>query len=225
MRITKFTHSCVRLERAGRVLVIDPGVWSEPGALIGADAVLVTHEHVDHIDVLRLAGLGVPVYAPAEARIDTALGRGSIGTGVGGQRPPTPRTGPGLHLTRVSAGETFDAAGFSVRAVGGRHATVVDGSPDCANLGYLVEESAYHPGDALFVPDSPVRTLFVPLQASWLKTAEAIEFVRAVRPEVTIAIHDGQLNERGLSALGGWLAGSAGHGYRWLAPRESLSLP
>jgi L-ascorbate metabolism protein UlaG (beta-lactamase superfamily) len=67
MRITKFTHSCVRFERAGRVLVIDPGVWSEPGALIGADAVLVTHEHVDHIDVLRLAGLGVPVYAPTSA--------------------------------------------------------------------------------------------------------------------------------------------------------------
>jgi hypothetical protein len=28
------------------VLVIDPGAWSEPQALIGADAVLVSHEHV-----------------------------------------------------------------------------------------------------------------------------------------------------------------------------------
>jgi hypothetical protein len=69
-----------------------------------------------------------------------------------------------------------------------------------------------------------VRTLFVPLQASWLKTAEAIEFVRAMQPEVTVPIHEGQINERGLSALNGRLAESAGHGYRWLAPRESLSL-
>jgi len=205
MQITKFTHSCVRFERAGQVLVVDPGVWSEPGALIGADAVLVTHEHIDHIDVLRLAGLGVPVYAPAEARIEPL--------------------GLGLRITRVSAGETFDAAGFSVRAVGGRHATVVDGSPDCANLGYVVEESAYHPGDSLFVPDLEVRTLFVPLQASWLKTAEAVEFVRAVRPDVTVPIHEGQLNERGLWAGNSRLAESTGHGYRWLAPRESLSLP
>jgi L-ascorbate metabolism protein UlaG (beta-lactamase superfamily) len=202
MRITKFTHSCVRFEAAGRVLVIDPGIWSEPGALIGADAVLVTHEHVDHLDVLRLAGLGVPMYAPAEARIDTL--------------------GLGLDITRVAAGETFDAAGFSVHAVGGRHATVVDGRPDCANLGYVVEESAYHPGDSLFIPDSPVRTLFVPLQASWLKTAEAVEFVRSVRPEVTVPIHEGQVNERGVWALTHHLAESTDQGFRWLAPRESL---
>jgi L-ascorbate metabolism protein UlaG (beta-lactamase superfamily) len=202
VRITKFTHSCVRFELEGRVLVVDPGIWSEPGALIGADAVLVTHEHVDHVDVLRVASLGVPVYAPAEARIDTL--------------------GLGLRVTPVSAGESFDAAGFTVHAVGGRHATVYAGQPDCANLGYLIEASAYHPGDSLAVPDAPVHTLFVPVQASWLKTAEAIDFVRAVRPTVAVPIHEGQVNERGLSALNGWMAESAGHGYRWLAPRESL---
>ena len=49
-RITKYTHSCVRIQRDGTVLVIDPGVWSEPSALYDADAVLVTHEHADHIE-------------------------------------------------------------------------------------------------------------------------------------------------------------------------------
>ncbi|GHF15501.1 hypothetical protein GCM10014715_83470 [Streptomyces spiralis] len=43
MRITKYTHSCVRLQHdGGATPVIDPGVWSEPEALAGADAVLVT---------------------------------------------------------------------------------------------------------------------------------------------------------------------------------------
>ena len=65
MRLTKYTHACVRLERDGSVLVIDPGIWSEPHALLGTHAVLVTHEHCDHlywdhIDRLRLAGLGAP---------------------------------------------------------------------------------------------------------------------------------------------------------------------
>jgi glyoxylase-like metal-dependent hydrolase (beta-lactamase superfamily II) len=53
VRLTKFVHSCVRLDYDGRALVIDPGVWSEPQALVGVDAVLVTHEHLDHVDELR----------------------------------------------------------------------------------------------------------------------------------------------------------------------------
>ena len=61
MQITKYTHACVRLEQDGRVLVIDPGEWSEPEALDGAAAVLVTHEHADHIEPTRLAAAGVPV--------------------------------------------------------------------------------------------------------------------------------------------------------------------
>ena len=131
MQITKYTHACVRLERDGKVLVIDPGTWSEPRALIGADAVLVTHEHADHIDELRLAGLGAPVYAPAGAEIS---------------RP---------RFIGVAADEEFTAAGFHVKAVGGRHAAIYGGQPDCANLGYVVDGSLYHPGDSLHVPAQP----------------------------------------------------------------------
>jgi L-ascorbate metabolism protein UlaG (beta-lactamase superfamily) len=197
VRITKYTHSCVRLERDGQVLVIDPGTWSEPSALAGAAAVLVTHEHTDHIDVLRLAGLGVPVYAPAGADI------------------------AGLPVTRVFPGDRFSAAGFPVEAVGGRHATIYGGQPDCANLGYIVDGAVYHPGDSLHVPEQPVDTLLVPLQASWLKLDGAIDFVKAVGPRRAYGIHDAQVNERGLASINGWLAEQAGSGYRYLAPGEA----
>lgn len=198
MRITKYTHSCVRLERDGRVLVIDPGVWSEPAALTGADAVLVTHEHADHIDVLRLAGLGVPVYAPADATI------------------------PGLEVIGVSSGVEFTVADFRVRPVGGRHAFIYGGQPDCANLGYIVDEAVYHPGDSLDVPDRPIETLLVPAQGSWMKTAEAIDFVKAIKPQRSFAIHDAQINDRGLSSVNGWLGEETDYGYQYLRPGESL---
>jgi L-ascorbate metabolism protein UlaG (beta-lactamase superfamily) len=190
----------VRIEGDGAVLVIDPGIWSEPSALRGADAVLITHEHSDHIDVLRLAGLGAPVYAPADARIS------------------------GLAVTGVQPGQSFTAADFTVTAVGARHAPVFGGDPDCANHGYLIDDRIYHPGDALVVPDQPVETLFVPLQASWLKTAEAISFLRAIRPERAFGIHDAQVNTRGLAGANSWLTDQGGHAYRYLAPGEGSDL-
>ncbi|SIR54088.1 MBL fold metallo-hydrolase [Micromonospora avicenniae] len=199
MLITKYTHSCVRLEHDGGVLVIDPGTWSEPRALAGAHAVLVTHEHTDHVDVLRLAGLGVPVYAPEGARLPELV--------------PLP-------VIPVRAGQRFTAAGFPVTAVGGRHALIHDGQPDCVNLGYLVGDDLYHPGDSLHVPDEPVRTLLIPGQASWMRLGEAIEFAQAVGARRAHTIHDAQLNERGLGSVTGWF-GETVPGYRHLAPGET----
>ena len=197
MQIIKYTHACVRLERDGNVLVIDPGVWSEPGALIGADAVLVTHEHADHVDVLRLAGLGVPIYAPADADIQ------------------------GLDVIPVTSDSTFTAAGFNVRSVGGRHAFIYRRQPDCANLGYVVEDSLYHPGDSLHIPDVSIETLLVPAHGSWMKTDEAIDFVNAIEPRRAFAIHDAQLNERGLSSVNAWLTQETDSEYRYLTAGES----
>ncbi|MFD0784950.1 MBL fold metallo-hydrolase [Micromonospora azadirachtae] len=197
MLIIKYTHSCVRLEHDGGVLVIDPGVWSEPEALAGADAVLVTHEHADHVDVPGLAGLGVPVYAPEGAHL------------------------PGLdQVTPIRVGQRFDVAGFPVTAVGGRHALIHDGQPDCVNLGYLVGGDVYHPGDSLHVPDEPVRTLLIPGHGSWMRLGEAIEFARAVGARRAYTIHDAQVNERGLASITGWFAETV-PGYRHLAPGET----
>jgi L-ascorbate metabolism protein UlaG (beta-lactamase superfamily) len=197
MKITKFTHSCVRVEADGTVLVIDPGIWAEPEALDGCDAVLVTHEHSDHIAPQLLAGRGLPVYAPAGAAI------------------------AGIGFTAVRPGATFTAAGVPVRAVGGTHGPVYRDTPPCVNLGYIVADTVYHPGDALYVPAEEVQTLLVPMQASWLKTAEAIDFGRAVRHERSFGIHDGQINQRGLDAINSWL-GRGDDGYRWLAPGEQV---
>ena len=200
MKLTKFSHACVCLEGPDGVLVIDPGIWTEPDALNGADAILVTHEHSDHIDRERLAGLGIPIHAPAGAAI------------------------PGLPFSGLTAGDDLELAGFRVTAVGGRHALIYDGQPDCANLGYVIDEVLYHPGDSVVRPGRPIETLLVPAQGSWLKTSEALDFMRAVAPTRAFAIHDGALNERGLDSLNRWFGMAGGTEYRWLAPGESTEV-
>ncbi|GCB42792.1 hypothetical protein SNL152K_75 [Streptomyces sp. NL15-2K] len=112
----------------GGTLVIDPGVWSEPEALVGADAVLVTHEHDDHVDLLRLKGLGVPIYAPESARL------------------------PGLDFTGVVTGEEFTAVGFRVTAQGGRHARIYGDLPDCATSATSSRTACTTPGTPCTVP-------------------------------------------------------------------------
>jgi L-ascorbate metabolism protein UlaG (beta-lactamase superfamily) len=197
VEITKFTHACVRVESGGRVLVIDPGIWSEPEALAGADAVLVTHEHPDHIDAARLATAGVPVHAPADADIQ------------------------GLETTPLRAGDEVRVAGFRIAAVGGRHAFVHEGRPDIANLGYLVDGgrrgSLYHPGDSLHVPGEPVETLLLPINGPWMKLTEALRFLQAVSPARAYGIHDGLLNDRGLAVTNAWFTRQDVGGYRYLA--------
>ena len=179
--------------------VIDPGGWSESEALRGANVVLATHEHSDHIDPQMVADFSGGVYVPAGAKVE------------------------GLEVVNLNVGDRVELGGFTVEAVGGLHAPVVAHQETCVNIGYIIDDLVYHPGDALHVPDRQIDTLFVPIQASWLKTAEAIDFVNRVAPRQAFGMHEGQVNERGVAILNHWLAQECRGVYRWLAAGETVT--
>jgi L-ascorbate metabolism protein UlaG (beta-lactamase superfamily) len=215
VRIVKYGHACVRVERDGGVLVIDPGELSEPEALDGADAVLVTHEHFDHVDLRKLADL---LEKRPTATIfnhpDVTAKIAQAGTGV-------------EELVReVVPGDEFTAAGFRVRAYGGLHAMIHPELPRVANVGFFVEEAAlYHPGDSFDVPtDAAVETLFVPVDGPWLKLAEAAEFVRQVAPRRAFALHDGLQNEIGHNVVTGGMRKLARCEYQRLEPGSTAPI-
>jgi len=200
LRLTRYSHACVRLERGGRILVIDPGIYGEPQALIGADAVLVTHEHADHVDTLRLAGLGAPVFAPAGADLS------------------------GLPFEPLRSGEDREVAGFRLHTTGGRHAPGIEGQPVVANLGYVVDGELYHPGDSLDRPDVPTPTVLVPAAGPWLAVRDAIAFLHDLGPQRAFPIHDVLLTEVGQLAADRWLASAGVPGYRRLRAGETVTL-
>ncbi|MBM7492445.1 L-ascorbate metabolism protein UlaG (beta-lactamase superfamily) [Micromonospora luteifusca] len=210
MRLTKYAHSCLRVEHDGGVLVVDPGMFSDPTvALDGVDAVLITHEHPDHLDVaavrLQLDRQPFPIHGPASLA-------GALGDAAEALRP-------------VTVGESFTAAGVAVRAYGGQHAVIHPDIPTVDNLGYLINDVVYHPGDALVVPEeTPVDTLFAPIHAPWSKFSEVVDFIRAVAPRRAYALHDALLNDNGLRVLDRQYAAMSGTDYQRLEPGSRVDV-
>jgi L-ascorbate metabolism protein UlaG (beta-lactamase superfamily) len=206
--LTKYSHACVRLERDGAVLVIDPGKFSEPAALDGVDAVLVTHEHMDHLDVDQLADAlarrpSAAVYTHPDVVPKLAALDGAV--------------------TAVRSGQAFQAAGFAVRAYGGLHADIHPEVPRVANLGFLVEDSVYHPGDSFDLPEGArVDTLFVPISGPWLKLSESVEFIRKISPRRALALHDCLLSDVGGKIYDGNLVKLANCEYARLGPGTTV---
>jgi L-ascorbate metabolism protein UlaG (beta-lactamase superfamily) len=212
MELTKHGHACVVLSEGDRRLVIDPGAFTDEAALDGASAVLVTHEHPDHF---------VPERLHAALEADPALEVWTNGSVAG------KLDGPGGRVHVVGDGDAVSVAGFDVHVHGELHAEIHPEIPRVANVGFLVGGVVFHPGDALTVPGEPVATLLLPVHAPWSKTAELIDYVRAVDADQAYAVHDGLLNETGLGLVGS-LLGERGPGtptpFSRLAPGDSVDL-
>ncbi|MGL5827092.1 MAG: MBL fold metallo-hydrolase [Nocardioides sp.] len=196
MRITKFGHACVRIEYDGRAVVIDPGGWTSPAAVDGVHAVLITHEHADHYDPVRLRATDAPI-----------LTIEAVATRIRTEAPDVAERVTVLASGHAPAPEIVGGR-LNIRAVGELHAVIHPEYDRFANTGYLVTADSYaiyHPGDALTLPDQEVDLLCVPVSAPWLKASEAIDFARAVGAPSNLAIHDGIYSERGLATMDGHL--------------------
>jgi len=222
MLLTKFGHSCVRLDADGGRLAIDPGIWSGgdgTNPLAGAGAVLITHEHVDHLDMSAVHA-ALDADGGLELWTNPAVAASFVGYGV--------------RVHAVGHGDRFTAAGFEVRVHGRDHAQIHPDVPVVQNVGFAVSGigpaaggTVFHPGDSFTIPDGPVQTLLLPVTAPWLKVSEVVDYARAVGPAMNYAIHDAVANANGLALierLAGLLLGENGGGYARLEPGSSVEV-
>lgn len=197
------------LDTGSARLLFDPGKFSKGfEGLTDLDAILVTHQHFDHLDGDRLPALVAA--NPTAALIvdqDTVAKTAELG----------------LAAEEVRPGDTVTLGGAEVTVVGGRHAYIHPDVEMPTNAGYVIGDGAfYHPGDALFVPKQRIDVLGLPVSAPWLKLSEAIDFMRAVAPRLAIPIHEAPLSDVGFQLVERWITQLAPEGteFRRLTPRE-----
>jgi L-ascorbate metabolism protein UlaG (beta-lactamase superfamily) len=185
MRLTKLGHSCLLVEEGRARLLLDPGTLSGGfERLEGLSAVLLTHQHADHLDPERLRGLldrnpGVRVVSDEGSA--ESLGQA------------------GAEVEVVHDGDELAIGGVGVRVAGRDHAVIHPDIPVVPNVGYLVGGRLFHPGDAFTPPGQAVEVLAVPVGAPWLKLAEPIEYLREVSPTVAVPVHEKLLSAAGMS--------------------------
>lgn len=175
MKITKYGHACLLIEEGDARILIDPGTYSTDVDAQNLSAILVTHNHQDHLDPALIKTLigkspDVQVITVAEAgkNLDDA----------------------NIPYTTIEDGAEMTVAGVSIRSFGKHHAYIYGEMPKCQNTGFMIADRFYHPGDSLHQPGVPIEILALPVAGPWMKISEAVDYAKAVKPKVVIPMHD-----------------------------------
>lgn len=203
MKLTKYQHACFTLEQDGQLLVVDPGTLSTDFSVPTEPvvAIVITHEHPDHFSLETITAILAAhpealVYAPAE---------------LTAQLPDT------FNLHAAAAGVNVTVGPFRLEFTGGEHAIIHPDTPMCANVGVLINDSVYYPGDSFVHPPKHADPLLLPIAAPWMKTAESMDYLSALSPQLAVPTHDAVLSDAGKLIFDNWInkaAESVGCAYR-----------
>lgn len=190
MKITKYQHACLVIEKDDSTLVVDPGAFSHDFIMPSkVDGIIITHEHPDHLDE-KLVGQILEKHPKAMVIAHESIsGRFTNYSNIG-----------------AKVGETYPIGVFSLRFFGGTHATIADSIPIPPNLGVLVDERFYYPGDSFVLPEGvQIKELALPASAPWLKISEAMAFLAQAKPALAFPTHDAILSKEGKAIVDTYL--------------------
>ncbi|NNM44634.1 MBL fold metallo-hydrolase [Knoellia koreensis] len=187
MRITHLGHASLLVEVADRRILIDPGVWSpEAHSQRDLSAILVTHQHPDHLDQDLLPEL---MSANPEVRVIT-----------------DPETAEllqekGIDVTALAGDDSVRLGEVTVTGVGKMHALINEDIPRIHNTGMRIsadgEPTLFHTGDALDGDPGDIDIVAFALNAPWAASRDMTGFLRDLAAPIAIPVHDALLSETG----------------------------
>lgn len=181
MELTKYEHACFTVEKNGSMIVVDPGNlttdFSAPETVV---AIIMTHQHADHCD---------------NEHIDAIMEDNPTAVIIGPVE--VTRQFPQYDTRPVKGGDSFALHGFDLDFYGDEHAVIYPDLPHIHNVGVLIEDRLFYPGDALTIPEKSVDVLALPIGAPWLKVSEAIDYMKVIAARMTFPTHDATLSAFG----------------------------
>ncbi|MEV6603169.1 MBL fold metallo-hydrolase [Kutzneria sp. NPDC051319] len=194
MRLTWVGHSALRVQHDGFTAVIDPGGLSTADAAADADAVLISHEHLDHYDETRIAAAAA--HPGLQIWTNTSVARLLADSGAA----------RGARVRVVGHGDVFDVGGLEVQVHGEWHAPIHPDIPRVRNSGFLIDGRLFHPGDAMTDPGVPIDLLLVPLHGFYTRSGATVDYIRQLKPARVAPIHDATLTTVGQTGVDAFLA-------------------
>lgn len=215
MKVTKFEHAALVLEKNGDKLIVDPGSYTKTmPTLSNVRAIVITHIHDDHcseaqLDEILRANPGIKIFTTDEVCNRLTASR------------------PHFETVAVHHGDHYVEGNFTIDFYGDMHLEIHPSFPLCQNIGVMINNQLYYPGDSYTRPDVPVELLAVPSSAPWAKLGMIIDFVNEVKPKHAFATHNIHLSAEGHQMYNGrikMIAEQHGGGFTHLEPGESLDL-
>jgi L-ascorbate metabolism protein UlaG (beta-lactamase superfamily) len=181
MKIKKLGHCCFVVDIKGKRIMTDPSSFNYGGESVketGLSAVLITHEHSDHLHIETLQEV-LKNNPDAIVISNTSVGK--------------LLTEAGIAFTKVEDEDSYMLADVLIKGFGDKHAQIYEDYGQVQNTGYMIDSLCY-PGDSFNMPHTDaVDILALPVLGPWMKMVEAIDYAKALKPRIVFPVHDGTL--------------------------------